>query len=504
VTRRRIRSDEYQRPANRRPRIFPGRRFALGLVLTLGLLGCSAALAGADASSNVIVIATVYSPSGTTTDSVSVAALEANAGTCPQYAGQSLEELGLQGWVDVTLSPSGTQSGTWSLPTILGCLQTPVPISAVTGVTVIESDESPEVGPDSQLTPADLSPTGSDFNSSSEYPVVQALGSLNQYDRPWRGSPEGQPDYDFLDEVQGTQDDQPAPIAIEVFEGPPLAVTASASRTTVPVGTVVSFSATVSGADDTGLSYSWDFGGGAPSSTAAAPQTTFDATGQYDVTVQVTDAAGGGGGAEIPITVGSQPAAASGRHKQKGAGKSHKSHSATGPQKSSGKHAGGAAGKSKSDQSTTAGKTGTTSTSHTSTTPSSTSTTPSSTSTTPSRPAASGSSAAPTTAARSPAPNLPRHSSPLTKPAPHPLFEGPPVTGELISDVTPLPAGTSPLVHSVRAPAATAPPARQATAGSLSLVPALATALVIALLLGLGASRELHGRRSWRALLLRS
>jgi hypothetical protein len=71
------------------------------------------------------------------------------------------------------------------------------------------------------------------------------------------------------------------------------------------------------------------------------------------------------------------------------------------------------------------------------------------------------------------------------------------VAGELISDVTLLSPGASPLVRTAPAPEASAPPARQAI--RTSAVPALASALVIALLLALGARRELGGRRGWRA-----
>jgi len=454
------------------------------LVLMAGLLAGPAPLAGADAGSNVLVTATVYTSTGTSTDSVTVAALEANPGQCPPYQGHSMNELGRQGFVPVTLA----QNATWSLPTILGCLQTPIPLGAVTGVTVIDAGGSPELGSGSQLTPADLAPSGSDFSSSSEYPVVQAAGSVNQYDRPWRGSPQGQPDYDFLDEVQASQDDQPTPVAIEVFEGPHLGVAVNASRTTVPAGGTVGFSATVTGAGGSGLSYSWNFDGGAPNSTAATPQARFNAPGQYDVTLQVTDTAGGGGGAQIPITVGAPAPAATGSHKQAGAGKNRKSHSPTGPQKSSGNHPGGAAGKQNS-QSTTTAKTTTTST-----TPAST--TPSSTSTTPSHSAAPASTPARTTTSRSPAHHPPRRTSPIAKPPLATQAGGPLVTGQLISDVLTLPPGASPLVRSVAAPAASAPPARQAI--RTSTLPALAGALAVALLLGLGAGRELRGRRAWR------
>ena len=280
------------------------------------------------------MIGTVYSSNGTSTDSVSVAQLQANPGQCPTYQGQSMNELGRQGPVDVPLA----QNATWSLPTILGCLQTPISPGRVTGVTVIDADGNPEEGSDSQLTPQDLQ-TPSDFNNTSEYPVVQALGSVNQYDRPWRGSPQGQPDDDYLDEVQSNQ-----PISIEVFTGGRLTVTASASKTTVATGGAVSFGATVGAANGSPLSYTWSFDGGAPNSTAPAPKAAFNAAGQYNVAVQVTDAAGAGGGAEIPITVGSRPPVATGSHHQTGAGTNRKSHSPTGPRKSSGQHAGAGAG----------------------------------------------------------------------------------------------------------------------------------------------------------------
>jgi hypothetical protein len=91
----------------------------------------------------------------------------------------------------------------------------------------------------------------------------------------------------------------------------------------------------------------------------------------------------------------------------------------------------------------------------------------------------------------------PRRLSPI-KPPPPSSAGGPLITGQLIADVTPLAPGASPLVHSVAAPTS-APPARQAT--RTSRLPALAAALVVALLLALGAGRELRGRRDWRTLL---
>jgi PKD repeat protein len=489
-----MRPDEHRRPAGRRPTLTLGRRFAVLLACALAALGGPAAVATADPSSDEVVSATVYSPGGATqNDSLSLAELQSNP-QCTAYSGTDMNELGRNGFVDVQLAPGGT----WALSTVLGCLSTPVPVAAAHGVTVINSQGAPELGPGSMLTAADLAPEGStDFNNPQEAPVVQALGSFNQYDRPWRGNGQGQTDEDFLDEVQGTDNGQPLPIAIEVFEGPLLTVTVSASKTTVPAGGTVTFNATVTGQNGSALSYSWNFDGGAQSSTAASPQVTFGNAGQYDVTVQVTDSAGGGGGAEIPITVGTPPPAATGGHQQPGSGKSRKSHSPTGPQKSKGTHAGAPAGNSSTGESTTSGKgssgsTGKSTSTTSSTTPTSTTPTSSPTSSSPTHHATASTSHH--TAAST---SRPRHAAaPPARPAPPPPASGPLVSGQLVSDVTPLAASASPLVRVVPATVAAAAPARQAIRASL--LPPLGAGCAVLLLLGLGAGRELRGRRGRR------
>jgi hypothetical protein len=468
------------------------RRFALALVSAVVTLGITSAGAAADSSSNVVLSATVYSSSGTASDSVTLAGLQADPTRCPAYGGpQTMNELARQGFVPVSLASSGPQTGSWALSTVLGCLQTPIPPSAVQGITVLNADGSPQTGAGSQITPADLA-SPSDFNDTSEAPVVEALGSVNQYDRPWRGGGEE----DFLDEVQTTENDQPTPISIEVFEGPLLTVSVTASRTTVPAGGSVAFQATVTGQGTSSLAYSWSFGGAAPASTAPAPQVSFDTEGQYDVTLQVTDTAGGGGVASIPITVGPKAPTTAGKHKQTGTGTSHKSHSPTGPRKSAGKHPGGRAGKSKTGGSTS--NRPATTPSRTTTTPTSTTPAPTSTATTP---------AAPTTPRALPAPSHPAPAATTPHPLPRPRrvsapsrpsrVTGPTVAGQLISDVTPLAPGASPLVHVVPA-VATAPPARRAIRASL--LPAIGAALAVLLLLGLGAARELGWRAAWRTL----
>lgn len=481
-----MRSDRRQRPASRRPGTFPGRRFALTLAVAAGVLGFSGPLARADDSSQQIVVATVYSASGTSTESASLSALQ----QCPTYSGPgTMQEMGLQGFVPVTFP-----SNTWALSTVLSCLPQPVALNGQGGVTVLNGDGTPETGSRSQLTAADLAPPGqTDFNNPDEGPVVAALGSANRYDRPWRGSAGGADD-DFLDEVVQSENGQPQPITIEVFEGPLLTVTAHASQTTMPAGGTVTFSATVTGQDDSGLSYGWSFDGAAPNSTSASPQVTFLNQGQFNVTVQVTDTAGGGGVASIPITVGTPPAPATGGHKQKGAGTNKKSKSPTGPKKSGGHHAGGPAGKPKSGQSTTPATTNTNTTGGATTQPGTTAQT-TTTTTTPSTQSTTTATPHPTTTPRA---RPKRATVPRTRPTTPVPLAGPRVTGLLISDVTPVPAGVSPLVHTVPAAVVTAPPARQAIRASL--LPVFGAAFAVVLLLGLGARRELRSRRDWRAL----
>ncbi|MBV9604208.1 MAG: PKD domain-containing protein [Solirubrobacterales bacterium] len=463
-------------------------RFALALVAVLITLGLASAgaTATADNSSDVLVSATVYSSNGTSTDTVTLGALQADPTRCPAYSGpQSMQELGRNGFVGVSLPPSGAQTGTWSLGTALGCMQTPIALSAVQGITVLGFDGSPLAGAGSELRPADLAPP-SDFSDPSQAPVVEALGSANQYDRPYRGGS----DQDFLDEVQQSANDQPEPISIEVFEGPLLTVKVHASRTSVPVGGTVTFHATVSGAGGSPLSYAWNFGGGASNSTAPAPRARFDSAGQYGVTVQVTDQSGGGGVASIPITVGGKPKAGSGSQSRSGAGSALTSHSPTGPLSSAGNHPGGKPGSTKTGGSNS--NISQNSGGAAATTPS---TTPTTQVTTPTTPAST-----PTTTPRLTKPANPRHTPSPKLPAPLtlPQSAGPTVSGQLISDVIPIAPGASPLVHTVPASVASAPPARRAI--TATLLGPVGAVLAVILLLVLGAGRELGWRPRWPAL----
>lgn len=479
MTQRRIRFTAAQ-PDHRRLGSVPGRRLALAGALCTGLLAFGAGAASADDSSP-LVTATIYgSQSQTTNASVSTQALLDNPQQCPIYSGGSLDEHGRQGVVTVT--PSPTRS--WTLSTILGCLQpAPVSLAQVQSITVIGDQGNPLENPGSQISAGDL--------GSSLDPIVQSLGSTDQYDRPWRGGS----DLDYLDETQTT------PIAIEIFEGAPLEVTASASRTTVPVGGTIDFTAAVTG-DSGSLSYDWSFGGGASDTTVASPQVQFNSAGVWTVEVQVISAGGGAGGDQLTVTV-NQPGSTTTPAKT--------GPTTTGPDKSSGPTPGGPA--------TTQKKSGTqhhgnqhghgkntqTTTSQTQTTTTDTSTTQ--TTTTPAAGSSggtsgssgsSGAASTPTTPAQTttshPAPPAPTHHA-----TPKPPPTGTLVRGQLVSDVVPLPADQSPLVHPLPAAAGGAP-AREAP-DSPSPLPIVAAALAVVGLLGLGAQRELGRPRWWPAAL---
>ena len=264
----------------------PGRRVALAALIAVGALGSLAASAAADQQ---IVTATVYSSSGTQQESLTLGALEANSNQCPQYTGPVPVQHGQTGQ---TTTPNFTGGQVWALSTILSCLQPAVPSGAVKGVTIIQADGTPESGSGSQLTAADLAAGSSGFADPSEAPVIGNQGTASavsiQYDRPWRGGN----DNNFNDQVTQTSG---SPLAIEVFEGPLLTVTPTASATTVPAGSTVSFSATYAPSNVSGVTYNWSFDGGAANSTASAPTVTFNTGGTYKVTVQVSDDEGGGG-----------------------------------------------------------------------------------------------------------------------------------------------------------------------------------------------------------------
>jgi PKD repeat protein len=469
--------------------VISGRRLAFAVLIVVSAPGSLAASAAADQQ---IVTATVYSSSGAQQASLMLGALEANSNQCPPYTGPVPVQHGQAG---LTTTPNFTGGDVWALSTILSCLQPAVPSGAVKGITIIQADGTPESAAGSQLTAADLAPGSTDFADPSEAPVIGNQGTASnesiQYDRPWRGGA----DNNFNDQVTQTSG---SPVAIEVFEGPLLTVTPNASATTVPAGSTVSFSATYAPSNVSGVTYNWSFDGGAANSTASAPTVTFNTGGTYKVTVQVSDDEGGGGVGAIPITVTSStsptgnnngPPRGANNSGGKGGQVPRKHQSGNGGHGHNGNNNNGSAGPHHSTSPTSA--------SHGGTTPAgsggSGTTTPASTTSTPAvTPPATTHSVTPKRRGRQ------RASHVKAPPPPAPGAPAPVVTGQLVSDVTPLPAGESPLVHVEAGVVATSQAARTRSSGSL--VGPIVGGLAIIALLALGARRELRGKRDWRTL----
>ena len=448
-------------------------------------LGSLAASAAADQQ---IVTATVYSSSGTQQESLTLGALEANSNQCPPYTGPVPVQHGQN---SLTTTPNFTGGQVWALSTILSCLQPAVPSGAVKGVTIIQADGTPESAPGSQLTAADLAAGSTDFTDPSEAPVIGNQGTASnesiQYDRPWRGGG----DNNFNDQVTQTSG---SPLAIEVFEGPLLTVNPSASATTIPAGSTISFSATYEPSNVSGVNYNWSFDGGAANSTASAPTVTFNTGGTYKVTVQVTDDQGGGGvGAVTVMVTSSTPPTSNNNGPPTGPTNSGAKHGQV-----PGKHQSGNGGQ-KHNGSPSNGSTG----GHHSTTPrppSHSGTTPGgSGATTPTAGSSSPQGPAPANS-HSAAPKSNQHATSHLRAAPPPApgAQAPVVTGQLVSDVTPLPAGESPLVHVEGGVVATSQAAR--TRSSASPLGPIFGGLAVIALLALGARGELRGKRNWRTL----
>jgi hypothetical protein len=530
---------------DRRPGKLPGRRIAFvaasvlaGIAFGSGALWPQA-IAFAD-TSPTIVQATVYEAGGGTLEtSVSLDALEDNQ-TCPlsPRAQQTLVENGLQN----QQVPVGLPQDTWSLATVLQCMQQPISPSAVTSIDVTGQDGATED------TDQYSTVTGADLGNPSLTPVVSYGGSdangVNdvQYDRP----PHDASDLDFLDQFHS----QSQPIQIFVYEGPALALTATASPSgEVTSGTTVTFNASVSPDDSANdPTYQWTFGDAASPTTAtgATATTTYTTAGLWNAKVRVTDDKGASGTALVAIQVGSVPTTTN--PNQTGTTPPNTSSTPTtpttvtppGPTKSphhkqpggnpgSGKP--GAPKKQPASGGSGGGKTPTkTNQTQTQTHPTSNTTTPQSTTspTVPPQQTGSGSgtgassgttggsgagggpaagqqtattagpttSLHPTTTPLKPPPTNTRHER-----APAPIG-GRHIVGYALSSVQTVPPGSSPLVAGTpvadRGPIAN----RHADAGRSPLAIIL-SGLVVLLLLCLGASRELRESIDWHTLLAR-
>lgn len=452
-------------------------------MLAAGVLAAPAA-ASADGGGTISV--TVHRASGTAGESVTVDGLKSDPTNCPPFPATALDLHAPTG----ASSEQSTADG-WSLATVLACLPTPIPLARVTAVVIDRDSGTPEAA----LAHADLE-SPSDFSDPSAVPLIYSTGTQLSYYRPWRGGND-----DNLRDHQFYTDG----MSIEVFEGPPIRVSVTPTQQTIDATGTVSFTASVLDPSDPGLSYRWTFDGGAPD-VSGSPTTTaqFPNAGDFHVTVEVTDAAGGGGNAVSDITVrGTTPPQQTNTTPQSGkngaannpppkTGNPGNTGNAGSPQPQKTDHRRG--GRANQTQSPTAGKH--TAPTHTRATPQ-TQSQSQPTAATPNPPTSSGGPAPPPASTSPSAPARrtppPRHRLKIpATPSPQQL-----VTGQLVNDIIPLPATRSPLVRTVPASPGSAPRHRVLTA---SVVPVLAGILSVLVLLVLGAARELRGRRDWRML----
>ena len=194
------------------------------------------------------------------------------------------------------------------------------------------------------LSTADLT-TPSPYQDPSEQPLVSTDGTQDQntYTRPWLGGS----DQNAPDQVVEPE----APVSVIVYEnGSILTVHAQGHLvSSTKGGMTVNFSATVQTAQGTTLppsvlNWNWSFGDSATSATAA-PQHAYTSTGDYYVSLQVTDPQNGSGGTDsFEITAPAAPAPGASRHR--GAGHNGKAQNPAGPTHSSGTQPGARPGRS--------------------------------------------------------------------------------------------------------------------------------------------------------------
>ncbi|MHB8690683.1 MAG: PKD domain-containing protein [Solirubrobacteraceae bacterium] len=447
------------------------RRSLLACAAASVLLGAGAGPAAAD--SPVLVTATVF-PGGLI-DTVTQSQLVANPTLCPTYAGPAIDEQ--------PGGPAPVGQDTWPLSSILQCMETAIDPASVKSLTVVG-----ENSPNSQLTAADLTGAASSGFPAGQLPVLDDGGSSWTYRRP----PRNPADINGRD----TATYQPgSPMLIEVYKGPQLTVNATA--TPGAASGAYTFSASATGDTGSGtLTYSWDFGNG-DTSALAAPSEQF-APGTYSVAVQVADhVTGQSGSGTVTVTVDPAPAGA-GPSPQSGGGVSSTATSPTGTKTPSPTPTASGAGAHMHHSSQShphaankrSGKPA--ATTHT-TTPAAATPAPATSAATTTAPAAPTSTAAPA------ATPLPRRTRPGQHSKP-PGSTGRFVDGRLLTGLNAVPESASPLVYRLTQPvqSATAPQVRRAT--RTSALPGVAAGLVILLLFGLGAGRELRGQRALRSL----
>ena len=447
----------------------------MSLACACAALAVAAPAAGAD---QTVVSATIYpgAQGSVAAKSATLSQLQA----CQPYSGPN----------PIYLYPSqqpfqAPPDSTWTLSEVLQCGLgvSPSQLSDVQVGTANRGFEAP-------LTSAALTDPSQyqDPAAPGALPIISSDGAEDQntYVRPWRGGS----DSNATDQVVQVG----APVALLVYlNGSLLAVTATQGTLSHTSTTrSIQLAATVHDASgaaipDSALTWSWNFADGS-TSTAAAPTHTFSA-GVYYVAVEVSDnSTGSGGTATLQVSFGASGPAGGSNHN--GNPKPTTSKNPSGADHGSPKPTSEARHQKKStSQATTSQTTTTPSTSTASSTETATATTTATTST----------SAATTTTATRSTTTRARHSPTArthTRAQPPVPPRTPLVEGELISDVHPLAASVSPLVH--LAPTAATPAGEVRRVSHLSAGPAIGAMLAVGLLLALGAGRELRGRHRWR------
>jgi hypothetical protein len=474
----------------------------------VALVGCaliagSSGAATADSSSGPpLVQATVYP--GDSSQTADIGAMD----NCSTYPTED-DNLGLYGlngaFVSTAYLPSGSS---WSLSTVLSC-GLGIPLGDVTDVVVQRDDGSFEAAlSNNALTNASVY---QDPGAPTALPVVGANGEAggnNVYYRPWLGGTD--------DNIKDQVLPEGGPIQIQVYENEaPLTVTVTPDNTS---GTTYSFSAQVQEANGTAiptsqLTWNWSFGDGTASSRSATPNHDYQVTGsRIVVSVQATDSSIGDSGSGSTILDVNSGTPASGSNPHSGGPPGSTGTAPVGSTGSKGDTPGAGGGKQHHDDGSPAGspqkqdhtsskgnrhsnRTGARKSSSGGSSPTGGSSGPTGTgspsggSTGTSTGYSSNASSPPT---QSPAPSTPQKTATTTPPPGAPV-----VAGLLVSDVTPLSANESPLVHAETTTRAHVPQVRRQVVSWK--LPSIVGGVAALLLFLLGAGRERFWRRRVRS-----
>jgi hypothetical protein len=276
----------------------------LTAALALGAAAVGSGVFGAESlaladTSPTIVQATIYpAGGGTQHESITADQLENAGASCPAYGASSMLENGGNATPDSIPLPSTT----WTVGSVLRCMNPSIDPASVNQIAVIGNDGSPENNsPYSTLTRADLA-APSDYLDSAENPVISFNGTSTSnnvdYNRPRRTAA----DPDEHDHVHT----EGQPVQLQVYLGATLHVTANGSPSgQVVAGTAITFTAQATTSDP--VTYTWTFNDAADqqSATGATAKVTYQTPGTWQASVRAFDPTNGAtGSAVVPVLVG--------------------------------------------------------------------------------------------------------------------------------------------------------------------------------------------------------